>query len=250
MEVRESNAYGGCLPVKYDKKPNQEVFEKMLNSYSFDGALNTFEGNFALDNEEDWRYMSDKAWDKFIDRIDDYIADVKDKLKEVEEAKEEATVKAASFANSASKSSAIEVAYNQVMSKSQELIITGDTTEGMIKTDYYRETASVETDGMKKSWTVTCYTEEGITCTQTEDGEIITSWKIEYRCYEEYIRVDNFLSKFPKDADFTFAGSKEFWEDFLKRILSAKEENEIIDNILGIDNKQKSDYYAKSDRFI
>ena len=62
---------------------------------------------------------------------------------------------------------------------------------------------------------ITWYTEEGIFCRkagQTEGYE----WAISFENKEQYVKVLEFIGRFPSDANFQFAAQENFWRKFLK----------------------------------
>lgn len=103
-----------------------------------------------------------------------------------------------------------------MLSKSQEIALTGDTSVGISETENLKECASVTEDANQKVWTITAFGQDGIICKQcTMDGESKELWRIDYKNAGDAEKVWKFLEQFDKDADLKFAGSKEFWEDFL-----------------------------------
>ena len=105
---------------------------------------------------------------------------------------------------------------SDMISKSQEIDLIGDTSVGISETENVKECASVTEDANKKVWTITAFGQDGIVCTQcTMGGESKELWRIDYKNGGDAEKVWNFLGRFDKDADLKFAGSKEFWEDFL-----------------------------------
>jgi hypothetical protein len=106
-------------------------------------------------------------------------------------------------------------AASDAMSKAQELALTGDTTEGISETDGVTECASLQVENDKKTWTITAFTEQGIVSKKCVDGVVTAQWEIAYQNPGDYKRVMDYLAGFDEDADWTFAGSRKFWEDFL-----------------------------------
>ena len=103
-----------------------------------------------------------------------------------------------------------------VLTKAQELALTGNTTAGISESENVRECASLdENDEKKKTWTITAFTEQGIICSQSTDGVTKELWRIEYKNPGDYRKVWDFLDTLDKDSDMTFAGSKSFWENFI-----------------------------------
>ena len=75
------------------------------------------------------------------------------------------------------------------LSKSQELMLTGDTTEGVSKTEGATESASCDDESGEKVWTVTAYTEQGITCKEFKDGVGTLLWQIDFKNPTDYNKV-------------------------------------------------------------
>ena len=57
----------------------------------------------------------------------------------------------------------------------------------------------------------------GIVSIRCQNGKIIDRWEIKYTNPDDAKKVQDFLGKFDKDANLTFSGSKDFWEEFLKK---------------------------------
>jgi len=111
-----------------------------------------------------------------------------------------------------------------MLSKSQEIALTGDTSVGISETENLKECASVTEDANQKVWTITAFGQDGIICKQcTMDGESKELWRIDYKNAGDAEKVWKFLEQFDKDADLKFVGSKEFWEDFLAGNISGDE---------------------------
>lgn len=103
-----------------------------------------------------------------------------------------------------------------MISKSQEMALTGDTSVGISETENVKECASLEEDESKKVWTITAFGQDGIVCTQcTMGGESKELWRLDYKNAGDAQKVWDFLARFDKDADLKFAGSQKFWDDFL-----------------------------------
>ena len=65
-----------------------------------------------------------------------------------------------------------------ILTKAQELALTGNTTTGMSESENVRECASLdENDEKKKTWTITAFTEQGIICSQSTDGVTRELWR-------------------------------------------------------------------------
>jgi hypothetical protein len=106
---------------------------------------------------------------------------------------------------------------HDILSKFQELALTGDTTAGISETADARECASFEENAEKeKTWTITAFTEQGIICKECTGGVSRELWRIDYQNPGDYQKVWDYLAQFDKDGDFKFAEDKSFWEDFLQ----------------------------------
>lgn len=208
------------------------------------------------DSEDDWRTMSDEQWDKLVENIDNYIEDYKEDLEERRKLQNEAIMKEAANTPAYMKTNALsnaalaavnhgttevseayEEAYDETaesekaqagdrLSKSQELALTGETTTGINKTSDSRECATVAEDENKdKVWTITAFTEQGITCTQSKNGVSTKLWSIDYQNADDYQRVWDYLDGLDEDADNSFISDKSFWEDFLSTDSATKEDS-------------------------
>lgn len=178
-----------------------------------------------IKKEDDWRRMDDEQWDKLIGQLDKYIDACKEELERRKEIQEEAAIKAMGAAPADMRAGAASRAMVNAMangfagdmiSKSQELSLTGDTSAGISEIENVKECASVTENADKKVWTITAFDQDGIICKQcTMDGKSKELWRLDYKNAGDAGKVWGFLDKFDKDADLEFAGSKEFWEDFL-----------------------------------
>ena len=110
-----------------------------------------------------------------------------------------------------------------MLTKAQEMALTGETSVGISATENLKECASLEEEENKKVWTITAFTEQGIISNRYVDGVITEHWEMIYKGPEDYRKVTEFLEKFDKDADLKFAGSQKFWEDFLAGRLDEEE---------------------------
>lgn len=230
MEVNTQIANGTGVNNTLEKQSTGETLSaadvfKMLKDTMMEAHKLTKEN---IKKEDDWRKMSDDQWDELIEYVDKYIDDRKKELEKVKELQEEAIMKGAANAPAdsktiaASKAALIAAATGivggapDVLSKAQELALTGDTTVGISEAENAKECATLdENDEKKKTWTITAFTEQGIICSECTDGVTRELWKIEYENQEDCQKVWDFLGRFDKDADLKFAGSKSFWEDFL-----------------------------------
>lgn len=67
---------------------------------------------------------------------------------------------------------------------------------------------------------ITCYSEKGISCKEVSDvdGKITTRdlWDLSYNSPNDLKKIQDFLNRFDKDENLTFAPNEVFWKDFLK----------------------------------
>ena len=226
-----------------------------------------------LREDKDWREMSDDEWDKMLEKIDKFIDDFKERIRQLKEMQEEAAQKAAMGASpdmkaTAASSAALNVATGgsvdagvseentlkdehleknwtkilktddqtilrtaqaaqdmekMAMSKLQEVQLTDSTKPGVSRVENVTECASVEEDENKeKIWTITAFGEDGIISTRCQNGKILDRWEIKYKNPDDAKRVQDFIDGFDKDANLIFAGSKEFWEEFLTNRISVE----------------------------
>lgn len=206
-----------------------DAFQKLIDQMIADHKLTP--DNIRL--EKDWREMDDEQWDKLIGHIDKYIEENREELEQMEEEQREAAMKAMGEAPADIRTLAAATAkmVNEyaadVMSKSQELALTGDTSAGISETKDLTECASLqekESEEKEKVWTVTAFSADGIICTECPEGGTPRQlWRIEYQDPQDAKRVWDFLAKFKKDADLKFAGSRQFWEDFLVGNVNAED---------------------------
>lgn len=212
--------------------------------------------------ENDWRDMSDKEWEKLLNSFDQNIDAVKDKIRKLKEVQDEAASKAAANAPAGQKANAASSAAqsaaangfasdvktedeewieenswtydmkteNQTilhkaaianekaqdsLSKSQELMLTGDTTEGVSKTEGATESASCDDESGEKVWTVTAYTEQGIICKEFKDGVGTLLWQIDFKNSTDYNKVMDYLDNEKEEDILKYARDKEFWEKLI-----------------------------------
>lgn len=215
-------------------------------------------------DEKDWRYMSDKDWDRLIKDVDNYIDDVNKQMEQMKKLQNEAAAKAATDApadmrTTAASNAALQVASNgfsggseteesatwleenswtfemqttdqevlarakaanemakDALSKTQEILLTGDTVAGISDTGNVKECASPKEDENKeREWIITAFGEQGIICNKCVGGKTETLWTLDYKNAGDYKKVWDFLDRFEKDTDLKFSGDKSFWEDFL-----------------------------------
>lgn len=101
------------------------------------------------------------------------------------------------------------------LSKSQELMLTGDTTEGVSKTEGATESASCDDESGEKVWTVTAYTEQGIICKEFKDGVGTLLWQIDFKNPTDYNKVMDYLDNEKEEDILKYARDKEFWEKLI-----------------------------------
>lgn len=101
------------------------------------------------------------------------------------------------------------------LSKSQELMLTGDTTEGVSKTEGATESASCDDESGEKVWTVTAYTEQGIICKEFKDGVGTLLWQIDFKNLTDYNKVMDYLDNEKEEDILKYARDKEFWEKLI-----------------------------------
>lgn len=101
------------------------------------------------------------------------------------------------------------------LSKSQELMLTGDTTEGVSKTEGATESASCDDESGEKVWTVTAYTEQGIICKEFKDGVGTLLWQIDFKNPTDYNKVMDYLDNEKEEDILKYARNKEFWEKLI-----------------------------------
>lgn len=101
------------------------------------------------------------------------------------------------------------------LSKSQELMLTGDTTEGVSKTEGSTESASCDDESGEKVWTVTAYTEQGIMCKEFKDGVGTLLWQIDFKNPTDYNKVMDYLDNEKEEDILKYARDKEFWEKLI-----------------------------------
>jgi hypothetical protein len=192
------------------------------------------------ESEDDWKKMSDEQWDKLMENVDNYINEYKEDLEEKKKLQDEAIMKEAANAPAYMKTNAVSRAAlaavthgttevseadeeinektmeTEKLTKSQELALTGETTTGISGTGDTRECATVEeNENKEKTWTITAFTEQGITCTQSKNGVSTELWRIDYQNADDYQKVWDYLDQLDEDADVSFVSNKSFWEDFL-----------------------------------
>lgn len=117
-----------------------------------------------------------------------------------------------------------------MLTKSQEIALMGDTTEGISEVGTVREYARAKEDEEKKTWIITAFTDHGIMCKEcTKGGESRDLWSIEYKNPGDYKKVWDFLDRFEKDSSFEFAGNRSFWIDFLAGRVSEEELDSMVE---------------------
>lgn len=107
---------------------------------------------------------------------------------------------------------------SMAMSKFQEVQLTGDTSEGVTKTEGTTECATSDEDkNGDVVWTVTAFTPDGIISKKFKNGKEIECWEIKYDNPSDAQKVWDYLNQFDDDTDWTFAGEKAFWQEFLSK---------------------------------
>lgn len=102
------------------------------------------------------------------------------------------------------------------ISKLQEVQLTDNTVPGISHTDNITECAYLkENEKNQKEWTITVYTEQGIISNKCINGKIEDHWELKYTNPDDAKKVWDFLDQFEDYEDLEFAGSKEFWMDFI-----------------------------------
>ena len=171
--------------------------------------------------DKDWRDMSDKEWEKLLNSFDQnieairFLSDVKTEDEEwIEEnswtygmkTDDQTILHKAAIANEKAQDS---------LSKSQEIMLTGDTTEGIRKTGSTAESASCDDESGEKVWTVTAYTEQGIICKEFKDGVGTLLWQIDFKSPADYNKVMDYLDNEKEEDILKYAKDKEFWEKLI-----------------------------------
>lgn len=101
------------------------------------------------------------------------------------------------------------------LTKTQELLLTGSTSQGVSEASDTKEAASLKENDDDATWTITAFTPDGIICSEFKNGERHELWSINYNKSGDCKRVWDFLDRFDKDTDLKFASDKSFWEAFL-----------------------------------
>lgn len=98
--------------------------------------------------------------------------------------------------------------------KREEALRNSDTMDAL--TSNSTKSTDADNQGDQKTWYITCYTEQGIwTKKCIEGGESEDLWRVNYQSPEQYQKVLEFINRFEKDANLTFARDENFWKDFL-----------------------------------
>lgn len=194
-------------------------------TFDEDGA----EENVAADKSKEAsstniRDMSNKEWDKLIEHVDKFIDEFKEAVEYENEVSKENKEKFEETAKDIIETLNDNEMTRKELTKEQELALTGSTSTGVSSTDGVTECVSAEDIGeAKTTWTVTVFTEDGITCTQFKDGVKTELWRMSYKHKGDYEKITDFLNSFDKNSDLKFASSKSFWEDFLDGKISDEE---------------------------
>lgn len=156
---------------------------------------------------------TETEWNEMIEEFDETQEELREEMREeiaerVEEAAEQ------------SKEQEQKIETGSI-SKLQEVQLTDSTQIGTAQTNGVTQCASVDEDENKeKVWTITAFTEQGIVSNKCQNGNIIDHWEYTYKNSDDAKRIEDFLNMFDKDAELVFAGSKDFWMDFLSDGLS------------------------------
>lgn len=132
-----------------------DVFKKLIDTFIEEHKLT----KDNIKNEEDWRKMSDDDASSLEKSGWTYDLQTEDQV----------ALATAKMANEFAPT---------ILTKAQELALTGNTTAGMSESENVRECASLdENDEKKKTWTITAFTEQGIICSQSTDGVTRELWR-------------------------------------------------------------------------
>ncbi len=107
--------------------------------------------------------------------------------------------------------------------KVEEMAADESIEPGIGSIDEVPTTTSLEENDGKRTWTITCFGEDGIICNQCVDGKTTELWRMNYKNPDDYKIVWDFINSFDKDADLKFASSRQFWEDFIDGKISDSE---------------------------
>ena len=123
----------------------RDLFREVVQKFHDDNQLTAQE----LEEEKDWREMTDEEWDKMLESVDEYIDAFKERLRQMKEMQDEAAQKAALEADSDMRATAASSAALRVVANG-----LGGTSEA--------DAESQTEDGVKreKNWTKNLKTDD------------------------------------------------------------------------------------------
>lgn len=137
--------------------------------------------------------FTEKEWDKLLEKFDSAEEAIRS---EIEKENEIADIKSVTDTDKTDEVS--ESAIESLVSETSKC------------------TYPTENEDEEKTWYITCYTEEGIFCRKCgPNGEDDNMWNIKFTDVSQYQKVMDFLNRFDKDGNLTFACHENFWNDFL-----------------------------------
>lgn len=233
MKVNIGYAYNYYMGGSAANATDTKTFEKsmaqagnttVIGSEEDEAEEKTTVGKSQEASSTNIRDMSKKEWDKLIKRVDNFIDDFKEAVEYENEVSKENKEKFEETAKDIIETLNDNEMTRKELTKEQELALTGSTSTGVSSSDGVTECAAAEDIGdVKTTWTVTVFTEDGITCSQFKDGVKTELWRMSYKHKGDYEKVTDFLNSFDKNSDFNFASSKSFWEDFLDGKISEED---------------------------
>lgn len=198
-----------------DYKEEIEQMEQMQKKAAQEAALNASPEMRAQAASRAALMVAASGHSEIEDIEVDATADPKDSWTYELDTDDPAIIEKAKMAN--------EIAEN-ALSKTQELLLTDDTTEGISAANGVVETASAsENNNKEKVWTITAFSQEGIVCKRGTKDNMQTIWELRYENENDYKKAWDYLEKVDENDSFEFAGNKEFWQEFFKgKIISIK----------------------------
>ena len=97
----------------------------------------------------------------------------------------------------------------------EKLLNSFDQNIDASKTEGATESASCDDESGEKVWTVTAYTEQGITCKEFKDGVGTLLWQIDFKNPTDYNKVMDYLDNEKEEDILKYARDKEFWEKLI-----------------------------------
>lgn len=174
----------------------KKVVDKILNGET-EEKIQTGAGTYT-----------ETEWNEMIEEFDEAQEDLREVMREEIAERVEEIVEQSNEQEQKADTGAI--------TKLQEVQLTNSTQIGTTQANGVTECASVTEDESKeKVWTITAFTEQGIVSNKCQNGNIIEHWEYIYNNADDAKRVEDFLNMFDKDAELVFAGSKDFWMEFL-----------------------------------